>query len=143
MTIKTTNELKSELQILITERDKLATAIKEKEHELQDLKNQIYPYNSVFGWGDKSLIKAKQDEIEESKLPILSVTDSDIYRILRVDDKWVWIKKDGQDKSDANKYSKETGRLFRSRNPDEKIDAEKALKVWQQMPEVKNAPKHD
>jgi hypothetical protein len=143
MTIKTTNELRSELRILITERDKLAAVIKEKERELQDLKNQIYPYNSAPGWGEKSLIKAKQDEIEESKLPILSVTDSDIYRILRVDDKWVWIKKDGQDNCDAKKYNKETGRLFKSRNPDEKIDAEKALKAWQQMSEAKNAPKHD
>jgi hypothetical protein len=132
MIIKTTSELEIELQILIAESDELSAAIKEKELELRKLINQHYPYHNAGGYGGKSKIKAKQLEIEESKLPVLLITNSDVFRVLKVDDKWIWIKKDGQDKSDAGKYSRETGRLCRSRNPHETIDFEKALKVWEQ-----------
>ena len=138
MATKSTEQLELELKELVSERDDLAKMITDKERELKILKNKLYPYDSASGWGGKSKIKAKQVEIFDSKLPIFQINNDLVYRILKIDESFIYIKLDGQDNCDAKKYQRKTGRLFKSRNPNESIDFERALKIWQQMPEVKN-----
>jgi hypothetical protein len=72
--------------------------------------------------------------IKDSEFPVL-MKSFDIFnrakRIVFVNEKWIGIKEDGLNRP-VKRYKKDTGRLERSSDDYEKIDAQTALKIWEE-----------
>lgn len=129
---KTTSELEKELQDLLDRQSEVKNEIFDLNSKLRILESELLSLND--GYRSKGLISIKKQEIEDSMFPVYELTRQwsrvIAYRIVNVTDKLIYIKRDGN--NEPEKYTKSTGWKFRARSSYGAIDAEKALKIWQE-----------
>jgi len=121
--MKTTAELKSELELLLAERKQCKIDIQKGEVAEKRIK-ELQP-----GWLEHGEIRLKMQEIEDSKYPVWSTYSLIIERIVSVTDRWISIKKDGAEQ-EIRRYKIDTGRKERARDDTCNIDPKKALEIW-------------
>jgi hypothetical protein len=115
-------QAKAELQALLKEKTELDIAIPELQLRLKTAEARRLEFANT--WQGKGLIYFAKLKLAESRLPVFKPG----YRIVGITDKWVTIKEDGE--AIGNEYSVTTGRKKGARNDGDKIDVEKALKIW-------------
>ncbi|MDD4242873.1 MAG: hypothetical protein PHG08_01040 [Bacilli bacterium] len=127
--MKTTKELKKILEELKAEKITCEDIIK----QAQVAENRLIELNG--SWGTPGEIKLIIQAITESKYPVIEKINSNFSslttykRIIDIDDKWIYIKKDGYNE-ETLQYSKTTGRKKNSRDNSYTIDHLKAIEIW-------------
>ena len=119
------DQLKAHLAALIAEREKCEATIKAAEIatiRLSELNN---------GWNSKGEITVASFALRDCEFPIFEkYAYRNSKRIIAVDGKWITIRED--ERNDVKQYHLSTGQEKGTRSKWNKIDAAKALAVWNQ-----------
>ena len=133
--MKTKKEIEQELEAFRQE----LVCIKERVEELRKQKEDIAKEETRLGarlkeingyrqWNTfyPGLILKLELELKETAFPMYN----DEYRIIKVTEKTIFLKRNGNEFDDLNRHNKETGQLGRSGSSYGAIDPKKALEIW-------------
>ena len=118
------DQLKAHLAALIAEREKCNATIKAAELatiRLSELNN---------GWHSNGEITVASLAVRDCEFPIFEKATYRTKRIIAVDGKWITIREDGR--NDVKQYHLSTGQEKGTRSQWNKIDAAKAIAIWNQ-----------
>jgi len=116
---------KDHLAALIKEHDEIVAKINEAESlkiRLAELKN---------GWHRTGGIEAARLKARDIQFPVFDDTGCATNRIIKIDDKWIYTRRDGYGDNEFTRYKKDTGRRERSRGDWNKIDVQEAIRTWE------------
>ena len=124
-------EAKDRYQSLLQESKELVEKILELERQLHEAKNR--QLELCGGWGSPGKLTIAERQVQLARFPVYA---DDRWRVcshvVSLDKKWVGLK----NLYDAYTvyYSAKTGVRKGSRNPNDKIDAEKAIRIFKENP---------
>lgn len=126
--LKTTTVIAAELAVLEREAAELKLWLDQVDAKQKRYRALV---SSMSGWGE---IKSKRVDLNDSKFPIYRASgwgNGRFERVVAVDENWITIRLDACDENDVDVYSRQTGRKKHSKSDHSKIDATKALAIWE------------
>jgi FtsZ-binding cell division protein ZapB len=130
--MKSSKELKEEYYKLKEESNQLKEELQKIEARKKEIETRITELCGCSFLGKQTivgLLGIVRQKYNDSLYPIFQETPYGIIRIIKVDDKYIHLKRDGI--GDAMKYKKDNGWRERIRNGYDVIDFQKALEIWE------------